>query len=419
MNLTERDRKHLWHPFTQMKGAEILPVVKGEGACLYLEDGTRVIDATSSWWTNTYGHTHPYIASKIAEQLYELEHVIFAGFTHKPAVEAAEKLIQVLPDGYAKVFFSDNGSTSVEVALKMAVQFRYNQGSSSEKIVVFEGSYHGDTVGAMSLSERDAFVAPFTRLLFDVVTIPTPTEENFPELKSKFSSLCQSGDICAFVFEPLVQGVRGMKMYSPTHLNELIKIAYENKVITIADEVFTGFGRTGKNFAQNYLSESADIVCLSKGLTAGFMALGATVCKQPVFDAFYDDKLIKAFLHGHSYTGNPLACTAVSAGIDVLTDDNTQKQIAHISERHQLFVAELSLNDKVKEARSLGTILAIELKADDSGYFSEMGKEAYRFFMDRGVLMRPLGNVIFLLPPYCIKEQDLTTCYEAIRSFIS
>lgn len=416
--LLKKDKSWVWHPFTQMKGAEILPVVKGEGAYLYLEDGRKIIDATSSWWTNTYGHAHPYIANKIAAQLTVLEHVIFAGFTHKPATDAAEKLIQILPGGYGKVFFSDNGSTAVEVALKMAFQYHFNRGEEKKTIVVFEGSYHGDTVGGMSLSHRDAFTAPFSRLLFEVITLPVPSPENIDQLKADFEAICKRGDVGAFIFEPLVQGVAGMVMYEAEYLDELLDIAHNHQVLTIADEVFTGFGRTGRNFAQEYLSQTADVVCLSKGLTAGFMALGATVCKPFIFDAFYDDDRQKAFLHGHSYTGNPLACTAVSAGIDVLLTEETQNQIKFLTAEHLRFADALKSDERV-EVRTLGTILAVEIKTNQSGYFSEKGQEAYRYFLSKGLLMRPLGNVIFLLPPYCINEKDLMDCYASIRSFLN
>ena len=312
--MLEDDHKYIWHPFSQMKTDPTpIPVVKGQGAQLIDENGKVYIDANSSWWVNVHGHGHPHIAQAIKHQFEQLDHVIFAGVTHQPAVEMSRRLLEWFQDEQArKVFFSDNGSTATEVALKMSFQYWFNKGENRRKIIAFEGAYHGDTFGAMSVGERDLFNKPFEPFFFDVDYIPIPTQDNFETIKKQMRNIVATGEVAAFIFEPLVQGASGMRMYTPEQLKDLIKIAQQEGVLTIADEVMTGFGRLGKMFAMDYLEQYADMMCFSKGITGGVLPIGITVATEEIYQAFWDDSRLKAFLHGHSFTGNPLACAAVN-----------------------------------------------------------------------------------------------------------
>lgn len=419
-NLTERDRKNIWHPYTSLISKEnIIPIVKGEGVYLIDENGKRYIDAISSWWVNLHGHAHPYIAEKLGEQLRILEHIIFAGFTHPKAVELAERLLQHLPTNQKKIFYSDNGSTAVEVALKMALQYWYNQNINKTKIIAFEGSYHGDTFGAMSVSSRGPFTKAFSPFLFDVLTIALPLKGKEEKVLKQFKVLAQTGNIAAFIFEPLIQGTGGMRIYSSEVLNEMLKLCKENNIITIADEVMTGFGRTAKFFATDYIEEQADIYCLSKGLTGGTMALGVTSCSQEIHKAFLSEDKFKTLFHGHSFTANPLACTAALASLDLLEKEQCWKNISWIEQKHKSFSEEIKKNKQVKDVRCLGTIIAIELNSEDStSYFSSLRDVAYSFFIDRNIIIRPLGNVIYVMPPYCINDKEITDIYAAITDFL-
>ncbi|MBL4703150.1 MAG: adenosylmethionine--8-amino-7-oxononanoate transaminase [Flavobacteriales bacterium] len=402
-----------------MKNAHITPIVKGEGVFLYDENGKKYIDAVSSWWVKIHGHSHPYIGKKIAEQFNELDHVIFAGFTHPKAVEVADRLSAMLPEEMNKIFFSDNGSTANEIALKMALQFWHNQGIVKTKVIAFEGAYHGDTFGGMSVSARSTFSDPFSYHLFNTEFIPTPTHENIDEVLSQFENLVKDNDVAAFIYEPLVQGVRGMVMYDGELLSRILEIAKNHQVLCIADEVMTGFGRTGTMFASDQVSIKPDIITLSKALTAGVMALGVTMCNDSIYDAFYSDDRAKAFLHGHSFTGNPLACAAVCANLDLLEMKETQDGLAQLISLQEEFRLSIENHTSVTEARQQGAILAIELLTNqDSGYHDDLGPKAYKYFLDRGVVMRPLGNVLIVMPPYCINKKDLNYVYAQIRSFL-
>ncbi|MDP9041123.1 MAG: adenosylmethionine--8-amino-7-oxononanoate transaminase, partial [Bacteroidota bacterium] len=318
--LVERDINAIWHPYTQHRNLEPpVPVVRGEGALLFDEDGNSYIDAISSWWVNLHGHAHPYIAEKIYRQALTLEHVIFTNFTHEPAVQLAERLLQILPGRLSKIFYSDNGSTAVEVALKMSIQYWKNKGNTERtKIMAFRNAYHGDTFGAMSVSSRGLFTEAFTDFLFDIVFIETPHAGNLEEIISAIRS--NRHRIAAFIYEPLLQAAGGMKIHDPAYLNELLAFIQSEKILCIADEVLTGFGRTGSLFASETLSHSPDMICLSKGLTGGTMALGATACSENVFEAFLSDDHSRTFFHGHSYTANPLACVAGLASLDLLLE---------------------------------------------------------------------------------------------------
>lgn len=415
MNLSERDSKVVWHPYTQMLTADLpVALVRGEGAYLYDEQGNAYLDAIASWWTNTHGHAHPHLASAISRQAQTLEHCIFAGFTHAPAVELAERLLAKLPNNQARVFYSDNGSTAVEVALKMTFQYWHNQGKPRRRVLAFENAYHGDTFGAMSVGDRSPFSAPFNPFLFEVSFLPLPTRDNFEAVRQVLLQHLQTEEVASFIFEPLVQGTAGMLLYEPALLDEMIRLCHEYGTLAIADEVMTGFGRTGKLFANEYLSEQIDLVCLSKGLTGGFMPLGITTCTAKIYEAFLSEDRYKTFFHGHSYTGNPLACAVALASLDLVDLPAFSENIARISAQHEAFAKRLAGHAKVKEIRHLGTIIAVEIDAGNTSYFNSLRDRLYQFFLQRFLLMRPLGNVVYLLPPYCITDLDLERCYTAI-----
>jgi adenosylmethionine-8-amino-7-oxononanoate aminotransferase len=414
MTLTERDLKVIWHPYTQMQtAAPPIGIVRGDGACLYDEEGKCYIDAVSSWWVNIHGHAHPHIAAKVAEQLQKLEHVIFAGFTHEPAVELAERLLKLLPANQQKVFYSDNGSTAVEVAIKMCLQYWYNRGEQRTKIIAFKNAYHGDTFGAMAVSARSAFTNAFEKLLFEVEFIDLPNQTNIEELKARISAL--KNETACFIFEPLVQGSGGMLMYEAAYLDQLMAYCRTEGIFTIADEVFTGFGRTGKAFASDHLRQQPDIMCFSKGLTGGTMALGVTTCTQYIYDAFLSDDRLKTLFHGHSFTANPVACAAALASMDLFVDPSTAQNIQRITERHQQFALQLQNHQGIKTVRQTGTILAMEWETgSQTSYFSNLRDTLYQYFLNAGIILRPLGNVVYILPPYCITDEQLSYIYSTI-----
>ncbi|GAA4425566.1 adenosylmethionine--8-amino-7-oxononanoate transaminase [Pontibacter saemangeumensis] len=415
MSLAHRDQNVIWHPYTQMKtAARPIPIVRGEGALLYAEDGKAYIDAVSSWWVNLHGHAHPYIAGKVGAQLQTLEHVIFAGFTHAPAVELAERLLQILPSGQSRMFYSDNGSTAVEVALKMAIQYWNNLGKPRKKIIAFRDSYHGDTFGAMAVSARSAFTAPFWPYLFEVEFVEVPVSGKEEEAIRQLEAYAVRGDVAAFIYEPLVLGTAGMVMYTPEVLDKLLHICRQHGILAIADEVMTGFGRTGRTFASDFLHQKPDIVCLSKGLTGGTMALGATTCNERIYAAFLDEDKSKTLFHGHSYTANPVACAAGLASLDLLLQEETQTSISRICNSHGAFAQRISHLPSIQEVRQRGTILAVEFRDTSASYFSELRDTLYSFALDHGVILRPLGNIIYVIPPYCITAEQLGQVYQVI-----
>lgn len=420
MSLTERDQKVIWHPYTQMKNAlPHIPVVRGEGVYLFDEDGKKYIDAVSSWWVNIHGHAHPHIAKKVAEQLSVLEHVIFAGFTHEPAVRLAERLLELLPGDQEKVFYTDNGSTAVEVALKMCLQFWSNTGHKARtKIIAFKEAYHGDTFGAMSVSGRSIFTDPFNSMLFDVEFIDLPTEKNIEQLKSKINYL--SNEVACFIFEPIVLGAGGMLMYEGEYLDQLMETCQKHGILTIADEVMTGFGRTGTYFACETLQAKPDIFCLSKGLTGGTMPLGVTTCNQKIFDAFLSDDKLKTLYHGHSFTANPVACAASLASMDILLKPETMANIQRIKAKNETFAAEIKDHPKVRDVRQKGTILVLEWETgNDTSYLSGLRNQLYLYFLERGIILRPLGNILYILPPYIISDEDLEYIYQTIHQALN
>ncbi len=420
MKYTERDSKAIWHPYTQMKGATHICMVRGEGAYLYDEDGNRFIDAVSSWWVNTLGHTNKYIADKVSEQLHTLEHVIFAGFTHPVAIELAERLLKHLPSNQQKIFYSDNGSTAVEVALKMAMQYWANKGIEKKKIIAFHNAYHGDTFGAMSVSGRSVFTNPFIRYLFEVEYIDAPLKGREEESFEQLRSVVKTGDAAAFIFEPLVQGASGMIMYGPEMLDKMVAYCKINNVITIADEVMTGFYRTGKFLATDYINEKPDIYCLSKGITGGTMALGATSCTMQIYDAFLSDDKTKTLYHGHSYTANPVACSAAVASMDLYEKDECYANVQRIVNKHTAFLNKMKDHPGMMDIRQTGTIIAMELRTkDDTSYLNSFRDKIYNYFISKKIILRPLGNIIYILPPYCISDSDLDYVYSSIEVFLN
>lgn len=415
--IKDRDRKVIWHPYTPMKAwPEAIAIVKGEGARLIDEDGNSYIDAISSWWVNIHGHSHPYIAQKVYEQFLQLEHCIFAGYTHEPAVRLAERLLEILPAGMQKIFYSDNGSTAIEVAIKMSLQYWNNKGIKKRKLVALENAYHGDTFGAMAVSGRSVFTEAFTEFLFDVTFIQSP---GTPESVAELERVLQQDDVAAFIVEPLVQGSGGMLMYSPETLEQYFKLCKQYDTLIIADEVMTGFGRTGPVFACDHITTTPDMVCLSKGLTGGSLPLGVTACTQQIFDAFYEDDRKKMLYHGHSFTANPTICAAALASLDLLLMDTCVANRKRIAAAHTAFAKTIENEPVIAEIRQTGTIIAIELKSDGRSYHDTRRDMMYRFFMDRKIVMRPLGNIIYVLPPYCITDEDLEYVYMAIRELFT
>lgn len=415
MSLQERDKKVIWHPYTQMKNAlPNIPIVSGEGVYLFDESGKKYIDAVSSWWVNIHGHSHPHIAARVAAQLSTLEHVIFAGFTHEPAVSLAERLLPLLPGKQEKVFYSDNGSTAVEVALKMCLQFWANTNKQPRtRILAFKEAYHGDTFGAMSVSGRSIFTNPFNSLLFDVEFIDLPDEHNIEQLKSRINYL--SNEVACFIFEPMVLGAGGMLMYEAKYLDQLIAACQTHAILTIADEVMTGFGRTGTYFSCEALEHHPDIFCLSKGLTGGTMPLGVTTCNAKIFDAFLSEDKLKTLYHGHSFTANPVSIAASLASLDILLAPETLQNIQRISKRHAGFAEQIREHDKLKDVRQTGTILVMEWDTgSDTSYLSELRNQLYLYFLNKGIILRPLGNIIYILPPYVISNEDLDYIYQTI-----
>jgi adenosylmethionine-8-amino-7-oxononanoate aminotransferase len=420
MTLSEKDKQYVWHPYTQMQNAlPVIPIVSAKDTLLYDESGKTYIDAVSSWWTNIHGHANSFIAERIYQQALSAEHVIFAGFTHAPAVDFAASLLQLIGSNQEKVFYSDNGSTAVEVALKMAFQYWHNKGQRKNTVIAFENAYHGDTFGAMSVSGRSAFTAPFEHHLFEVKTIPVPVEGSDTESIDALKHLLHGhrNDIASFIFEPLVQGTAGMVMYQPGPLNKLLQLCRNEGILTIADEVMTGFGRTGKYFATEHLAEKADIFCFSKGITGGFLPFGVTTCNGDIFNAFLSDDKSKTFFHGHSYTANPLACAAALASLELLTSEKTKLHIERITTKHQQFREKNTGNGHWKNIRTCGTILAMEYAVTDQNYFSTVRDKLYTYFIDKGILLRPLGNTLYVLPPYCITDEELNYIYAHILEY--
>ncbi len=395
----------------------MLAIARAEGALLYDEDGKEYVDGISSWYTCMYGHCHPYILEKVMEQMQRLDQVVFSGFTHEPAVRLSEELIKILPGNQEKLFFSDNGSTSTEIGIKMALQYHFNRGEKRNVLLAFEEGFHGDTFGAMSVSGLSVYNGPFEDFFIEVERIPVPTEENIDQILSQLKERLKKNDLAGFIYEPLVQGAAAMKMHHAEGLDQILALLKEHHVLTIADEVMTGFGKTGKHFASDYLTTKPDIMCLSKALTAGLIPMGLTTCTEKVYRAFYSDDMAKGLFHGHTYTANPLACTAALAALELLQTDEIQENIGNIIDWHQQFDKEMRNHPKVGGTRQLGVIYALDLNVKMERY-GNLRDRLFKHFMDNGVFLRPLGNTIYILAPFITSREQMERIYDAIRSAV-
>ena len=409
------DKNYLWHPLTQHQlHPDHLEIKRAEGAVLYDDKDKEYIDGIASWYTCMYGHCNPHITSMVSEQMQRLDHVVFTGFTHKPATRLAKSLMNILPQNQGKLFFSDNGSTSVDVAIKMALQYHFNKGIKRNKIISFQDGFHGDTFGAMSVSGLSIYNGPFEDFFLEVVRIPVPNEKKMEYVKDLFTKIAGNNNVAAFVYEPLVQGAAGMKMHKAEHLDELLKIAKKHRIISIADEVMTGFGKTGKNFASEFMSHLPDIMCLSKSLTGGLVPMAITSCTEDIYNAFLSSKMEKGFFHGHTYSANPTSCTAALASLELLVSDEIQEGIKMITSSHQQFISKIKEHPKVKSARQQGVIVALDLNVETDRY-GNLRYRLFDFYMKRGVYLRPLGNTVYILAPYIISKEQLEKVYKAIE----
>src|SRR5258707_368217 len=405
----------IWHPFTQHAvQPESTLISRGEGAWLEAADGRRIFDAISSWWVVTHGHRHPHIVQAIKDQVDRLDQVIFAGFTHEPAEELARHLIAITPPALEYVFFSDSGSTSVEVALKMALGFWRHCGETRSRILALEGAYHGDTIGGMSVGERGVFNAPYDPLLFDVERLPFPSAGREQATLDALNAACRKGAIAALIVEPLILGAGGMLIYPPWVLAEMKRICETHDVLFIADEVMTGWGRTGTLFACEQASVTPDIACYSKGLTGGSLPLAVTLCRADIFDAHYSTDRTRTFFHSSSYTANPIACAAALANLEVWSREPVMERIARLTTLHTERLDRFRENRRFANVRQIGTIAVLDIVASDAGYLANIGPRLYQSFLARGLLVRPLGNTIYIMPPYCSTAGELDLVYEAI-----
>lgn len=417
MTLQEKDHAYIWHPYQAHAETPINRViVRGSGSLLYDESGQSYIDAISSWWVNLHGHSHPALSAAIARQSEQLEHVIFARHTHAPAIVLAEQLLALFPY-MQKVFYSDNGSTAVEVALKMSLQYHLHRGEQRHVFVALGDAYHGDTFGAMSVSARSLFTKAFERQLFDIVELPSVDDEE--QLLLAFAEVCTRKDIAAFIYEPCIQGSAGMKIYSVELLDKMLQMAKANGILLIADEVMTGFGRSETLFVSEQLSTAPDMVCLSKGLTGGMMPFGATLATAAMYEAFAHTSMDKTFFHGHSYTGNPLACAVAIASLKELLHPDCFARREMIMQSHQTFAERLKTCANAHNIRTKGTIIAWDVRTSETGYTAPIRERIMQYYAERGILIRPLGQTIYLLPPYCITPEELQHMYDTSITFLN
>ncbi|MBN8841724.1 MAG: adenosylmethionine--8-amino-7-oxononanoate transaminase [Sphingomonadales bacterium] len=411
----------VWHPFTQHGLGDPIPLIeRGDGARLYAADGRSWIDGISSWWVTTHGHAHPRIMAAIRAQTERLDQLIFAGWTHEPAETLAAELVRITPDPLTRVFFSDSGSTSVEVALKMALGYWFNIGAPRHRVLVLEHSYHGDTIGTMSVGERGVYNRAWQPLLFDVDTIPFPHPGMEQATLDALDAACAASGTgeaaAAFIVEPLILGAGGMLIYPAWVLAEMRSICARHGVLFIADEVMTGWGRTGTRFACDQAGVIPDIVCLSKGLTGGAIPLAVTLCIEPIFAAHVSTDRSKTFYHSSSYTANPIACAAANANLEIWRDEPVQQRIDALGEAQDAHLALLSHDPRVHDPRRLGTIAAFDIAAPDGGYLSNLAPRLIAFYRENGVLLRPLGNTVYVMPPYCTTADDLAQIWTAIAA---
>ncbi|TCM19839.1 adenosylmethionine-8-amino-7-oxononanoate aminotransferase [Novosphingobium sp. PhB165] len=410
----------IWHPFTQHGLQEPVPLVtRSEGALLHTADGRAVVDAISSWWVTTHGHCHPRIMGAIAEQAGKLDQLIFAGWTHEPAEEVAVGLRALMPESLTRVFFSDSGSTSVEVALKMALGFWHWKGENRHRIVVMDHSYHGDTIGAMSVGARGVFNRPYDPLLFDVGRIPFPAAGAEQETLDALEALCRQPDTAALIVEPLVLGSGGMLFYGPETLAAMRAICAKYGVLFIADEVMTAWGRTGTLLACEQAGVVPDILCLSKGLTGGAIPLAVTMASEPIFEAHYSTDRARMFFHSSSYTANPIACAAAAANLAIWREEPVLDRVSALAEKQAAWIEKLDRFCHFDNPRTLGTIAALDLKTSgETGYMSDLAPRLMAFFRERDVLLRPLGNTVYVMPPYCITDDELARIWDAIGAAV-
>lgn len=407
----------VWHPFTQHGlGEEVIAIERAEGAWLYAQGGRKILDAISSWWVITHGHGEPHIRTAVQAQADKLDQVIFAGFTHAPAERVARELLKLAPDNLQHVFYSDSGSTAVEVALKMAVGAQAHYKTGRNRILAFEHAYHGDTIGAMAVGGRGVFSTPYEQLLFAVDRIPVPLAGQEDECLAVLDAyLAHHGpQLAGFLFEPLLLGAGGMLTYAPVMLHEIVSKIKAAGGYLIADEVLTGWGRTGSLFACEQAGVQPDILCTGKGLTGGFLPLAATLASAEVFDAFYSPDPRRQFFHSSSFTANPLACAAAAANIELWSDNQPLQQVRRITAYHAEALTELRQRFKGLATRQMGSVAALEFPVRDQGYFAGLGLRLRQRFIRRGFLLRPLGNVVYILPPYCITEAELGSVYQEI-----
>jgi adenosylmethionine-8-amino-7-oxononanoate aminotransferase len=415
--MASENNQHIWYPFYQAKvEGPPIKIERAQGVYLFDDNGKSYIDLNSSWWVNVHGHGRPEIIEAIQNQFNKIDHIIFSGFSHEPAEVLAKRMVELLGTPFEKVFFSDNGSTSTEVAIKMAIQYFSNKGQNRGKIVAIDRAYHGDTFGAMSVGERGTFNAHFEPFFFDVEFLPFPDENNLKGCVELAKKLAKEEDVIAFIVEPMVQGWAGMRMYNSSVLDELTAIFKASGALVIFDEIMTGWGRLGTMFAMNQCTVKPDIICVSKGLTGGVLPLGLTIATQEIFNTFDVPDKTKALLHGHSYTGNPLSCAAALASLDIFSKKETQANIHRVASKMTDFVSRLKSNGKFFNPRSCGTILAVELFKENS-YFAENRNVIYQHFIENGVLCRPLGTTVFFNPPYVITDEELEYCFEVLYKF--
>ncbi|MEX6626541.1 adenosylmethionine--8-amino-7-oxononanoate transaminase [Tenacibaculum salmonis] len=418
MNLQERDKKHLWHPLKQHQThPDSLGIVKAKGCILTDEKGNEYIDAISSWYTCMFGHCNDFITSHVYKQMQTLDQIMFSDFTHEPAVKLSEELIKILPENQNRIFFNDNGSTAVEAAIKMALQYYFNKEEKRTTFIAFENGFHGDTFGAMSVSGLSAYNGPFEDFLMDIKRIPVPDGSNNDEILSQLKEIISENDIAGFIYEPLVQGAAGMKIHEATDLNEILKFCKQNNILTIADEVMTGFGKTGNNFASDEITTKPDIICLSKALTGGLVPMAITSCTEEIYSTFLSNDISKGFFHCHTYSANPIACSAALATIELLQTKEIQDSIQFISNSHKDFEDKIKQHSKVASTRSKGVILAIDLKTNANRY-GTLRDQLLKHFMNDGVFLRPLGNTIYIQPPYIITEKQLQKVYTTIEKVL-
>ncbi|WP_022723886.1 adenosylmethionine--8-amino-7-oxononanoate transaminase [Rhodopseudomonas sp. B29] len=407
----------VWHPFTQHAVQGDVPtIVRSEGAWLEADDGRRIFDAIASWWVVTHGHRHPKIIAAIQQEAARLDQIIFAGFTHPPAEQLAQRLVEITPDELTHVFYSDSGSTSVEVGLKMALGYWLHVGEGRRRILALEGAYHGDTIGGMSVGERGVFNAPYDPLLFDVSRLPFPRAGAEQATLDALEQACRSEPVAALIVEPLVLGAGGMLIYPPWVLAEMARICKAHGVLLIADEVMTGWGRTGTLFACEQAGIVPDIACYSKGLTGGSVPLAVTMCRREIFDAHYSTDRRKTFFHSSSYTANPIACAAALANLEVWQTEPVQQRIDALAATHTRALDRFRDDARFSNVRQIGTIAAVDLVVGDAGYLADIGPRLYAYFMARGLLLRPLGNTIYMMPPYCSTAAEIAAAYDAIAA---